>query len=147
MGETLWYVICSNGGGRSVPRSEITDVALAAIRPLITAPGTTKLVDLGAMMTTQHRGSSLRADIVDADGPRCVVGVACRDDEGAQLWRDLHETGVTARVRTQANRQPQTPWCGLVLADRILRASPEEPAPYAMLAKVIGWAWIERRAS
>lgn len=142
MSGDLWFVTLNMGGGRYAPRSEVTEQALVVTRALLDLTQGQQVDHLGRVQA-EHFGGGVMIRISDAQGARAVIGVAPRARIGAAIWRALHAEGIAA-LSTDPATPPPAPWCGLVLADRMRERPHEETRELVVLARVMGWAWLER---
>lgn len=140
----LWQVTLNMGGGQRSLRSDVTEQALIVVRPLLDLDVPQAVDGLGTVWAERY-GSAIVVRVSDGTGPRCAIGVALRSRGAPRVWQALHEDGIAA-LATQPRDPPQAPWCGLVLADRMRERPREETRTLVTLARVVGWAWVERDA-
>lgn len=137
----IWQVMLNTGATSESRREDVSDEALAAVRFWLDQEGSFDAAELGTRVTVTRVGRALLLQV----GARMAVGVAPRGRESPALWRALHETPLTSDLVTDPDRPPQTPWCGLVLSDRMREMPRDVTLAHVLLARVAGWAWIERR--
>ena len=142
----LWQVTLNTGDGRRSLRADVTEQALVVARPLLDLEVEQEVSDLG-LVRAERFGSAVmvRVRVRDEAGPRCAIGVALRSRGAPRVWQSLHDEGIAA-LATSPNDPPAAPWCGLVLADRMRERPRLETMQLVVLARVIGWAAVERDA-
>lgn len=140
----LWQITLNMGGGQPSYRADVTEQALIVVRPLLDLDVAQPVDGLGTVRAERY-GSAIVVRVSDEAGPRCAIGVALRSRGAPRVWQALHQEGIAA-LATQPDDPPQAPWCGLVLADRMRDQPREETMALVTLARVVGWAWVERDA-
>lgn len=157
----LYHVTLTTGHVRMSARSEVADATWPIATDLVTrmlrgetvpVPG----VEPGCTLTGRGMGHCLIATVwgppLQGDPvPLVTFGAAARARCGGRLWRMLHDDTIT-RVydreqvparRTDPDRQPPTPWLGVVLHPTIALHSVAAPW-LGDLERCVAWVWIGR---
>lgn len=144
--EALTHYTLNTGHSRQSPRSEVTDGAIADVRPML-ADGVHVLVFAGYTVRTTAGQCSLLATLHDAGGPLVSFAVADTEDGADEVWPhlerlylDLTDRPPFSRANWQPPRRPQSlPWLACVIVGAPM------PSWAADLERSMAWAWLESR--
>ena len=140
----LHHVTLNTGHSRRSYRSEVSDVAVAAVQDSLTralaASGARAMILPGYDLTAAAQGQALVATIWREQTPLVTLGVALNSRSGAGLWPMLH-AGTTG-LMTAGTPRPPAPW----LAARIEPSVSDVTALHwiADYERVLAWAWVSR---
>lgn len=162
---SMLHYTLNTGHTRVSPRAEVSDHAIAVIRPLLQigvhalpiAGYEVNVVDaLTAMIFATATGAvevPMPGPPVEAEisWPRMCVNMSVAADDAAadRLWPLLeeHYLGVTecrgfrSADFASPKRPATTPWC----AAFVVLATPDEAAWIADFERCLAWAWIEKQ--
>jgi hypothetical protein len=149
MSRYIHHVTLTTGDTRRSYRSEVADVAIAALHDMLARALETD--DRVSIPGREHYGLFARAEgrcmmgQVWSPEPRSmalvVLGVAGISRCGIRLWRLLHET--TLPLATSPEKQPQAPW----VAARLEYGAPHDLPAMEWLGdfeRCLAWAWLQR---
>ena len=75
-----------------------------------------------------------------------LISAAAHRRCGSETWRSLHEHAQGWRAVTDPDRQPPTPWVGMLAGpawDSVVGRDPIKSALWSGLASCFGWAWLK----
>lgn len=70
------------------------------------------------------------------------LGIARRSRCGASLWASMHAVDTGSTVRTDAGRQPMTPWLATRMLPGVLAVRPDSLAWIADFSECLALTWI-----
>ncbi|HEX4142364.1 MAG TPA: hypothetical protein VHY91_02345 [Pirellulales bacterium] len=145
----LFYMLNTGQSGES-PRCEVTDVAIAALGPLLKA-GWHAIPEPAEYECHTAVNGGLLCNVTDAPSKReCVLfGVAKNDEQAEQVWKAIerayqglsHERPFRSADFAPPYRPQTAPWCAMIT----ILATPAEALWMAKFACGVAWAWIEHR--
>lgn len=133
------HVTLATGHASRSYRQDVTDAAIAALRPLLQADGDYAIPSVESRRLWVTRSGRLLLATIMAETPICTLAIADRSVGAQKLLQMIHKDVEAA---TDPLKPPRAPWCAarieVGLADHL-----DDMNWLADFQRCLAWTWIE----